>query len=291
MVDRRETAEHFRARLRSVIDSSGLSRSAFAAAIGTDRSTLSQLLLDDATRLPRAETIVAIAQTSKMSVDWLLGLSQEGQFRTDVLEVPVTVEPGASSPVDERITRWHAEAAGYKIRYVPSGLPDLLKTEAVIRYEYGERVQSPAEYKIERAQMRLAYGRRPETDIEICADFQRLESFAAGQGIWQALPLNHRLAQLERMRRLLDELYPTVRLFLYDAHRCFSAPITIFGPQRAAIYVGSMFLAFTGTEHIRALTGHFDNLIRAATMQPPEVIDYIERLARTIRPRTLAVGS
>ena len=34
----------------------------------------------------------------------------------------------------------------------------------------------------------------------------------------------------------------------------------------------------TPREHIRVLTGHFDNLIRAAVMQPPEVIVYLKRL-------------
>jgi hypothetical protein len=38
----------------------------------------------------------------------------------------------------------------------------------------------------------------------------------------------------------------------------------------------------TSQEHIRVLTGHFDNLIRAAVMQPPEVIEYLERLLREV---------
>ena len=33
------------------------------------------------------------------------------------------------------LARWHAEAAGTKIRYVPAGIPDLLRTEALIDYE------------------------------------------------------------------------------------------------------------------------------------------------------------
>jgi hypothetical protein len=39
-----------------------------------------------------------------------------------------------------------------------------------------------------------------------------------------------------------------------------------------------MYLVTTSQEHIRVLTGHFDNLIRAAVMQPPEVIAYLKRL-------------
>ena len=128
---RRETVEIFRNRLVEVIEESGMSRSEFARRIGTDRSTLSQLLAAEGNRLPRAETIAAIATVAQVSVDWLLGLSAQGQLGTDVLNEAVAIEPGAASPADERLQRWHAEAAGYKIRYVPTTLPDLLKTEEV----------------------------------------------------------------------------------------------------------------------------------------------------------------
>jgi hypothetical protein len=84
------------------------------------------------------------------------------------------------------------------------------------------------------------------------------------------------------MIRLLDELYPTFRWFLFDIRKNYSVPLTVFGPQRAAIYIGDMYLVSTSQEHIRVLTGHFDNLIRAAVMQPPEVIEYLERLLREV---------
>ena len=277
---RRETVEIFRARLVEVIEESGMSRSEFARRIGTDRSTLSQLLASDGNRLPRAETIAAIASVAQVSVDWLLGLSAQGQLGTDVLNEAVAIEPGAASPADERLQRWHAEAAGYKIRYVPTTLPDLLKSEAVIRYEYVQHDTLEPEGRIEYAEARLAYSRRPETDIEACSSYQSLAQFARGQGQWQDLEFEARIAQLESMIRLLDELYPTFRWFLFDIRKSYSIPLTIFGPQRAAIYIGDMYLVSTSREHIRVLTGHFDNLIRAAVMQPPEVIEYLKRLLR-----------
>ena len=43
-MDRRKTVEAFRERLSEVIERSGLSRMAFSARVGLDRSTLSQLL-------------------------------------------------------------------------------------------------------------------------------------------------------------------------------------------------------------------------------------------------------
>lgn len=279
---RHETVEVFRTRLVEVIEASGMSRSEFARRIGADRSTLSQLLASDGTRLPRAETIAAIAAVAQVSVDWLLGLSAQGQLGTDVLNEAVAIEPGAASPADERLKRWHAEAAGYKIRYVPTTLPDLLKTEQVIRYEYVQHDTLEPEGRIEYAEARLAYSRRPETDIEACSSYQSLAQFARGEGEWQDLAFEARIAQLESMVGLLDELYPTFRWFLFDIRKNYSVPLTIFGPQRAAIYVGDMYLVSTSREHIRVLTGHFDNLIRAAVMQPPEVIEYLKRLLREV---------
>jgi hypothetical protein len=52
-----------------------------------------------------------------------------------------------------------------------------------------------------------------------------------------------------------------------------------------------MFLVFTGTEHIRVLTQHFDDLIRAAIMQPPEVAGLLRRLLRELdRNETMSRG-
>ena len=114
--------------------------------------------------------------------------------------------------------------------------------------------------------------------MEVCSSYQSLALFARGEGEWEALDARVRRAQLVSMAKLLDELYPTLRWFLFDLRRSYSVPLTIFGPQRIAIYVGDMWLVSTSQEHIRLLTGHFDNLIRAAVMQPPEVIDYVRRL-------------
>src|SRR3546814_9928217 len=84
-MDRRRTVETFRERLSEVIARSGLSRSGFAAKAGLDRSTLSQLLSPSNDRLPRAETIAAIAKQEQVSTDWLLGLVQEEKIGTNIL--------------------------------------------------------------------------------------------------------------------------------------------------------------------------------------------------------------
>ncbi len=285
-MDRRKTVEAFRERLSEVIERSGLSRMAFSARVGLDRSTLSQLLSPGNERLPRAETIAAIAGREQVSVDWLLGLSQEGQIGADIVAPALEIESGAASPADERLARWHAEAAGYKIRYVPTTLPDLLKTEEVIRYEFQEYGARVPKARIEQAEERLAYSRRPETDMEACSSFQALEDFARGHGVWRGLPAEGRAAQLNAMTVLLDELYPTFRWFLFDGLQRYSVPLTIFGPKRVAVYVGNMYLVFNSTEHIQVLTRHFDDLIRAAAIQPPGVIDFLKSLLRELATET-----
>ena len=255
---------------------------AFAARAGLDRSTLSQLLSPGNQRLPRAETVAAIAAREQVSVDWLLGLSQEGQIGTDVLPQALEIESDAASPADARLARWQEEAVGYKIRYVPATLPDLLRTEEVIRYEYQEYGAGTPKARIEQAEERLAYSRLPETDMEVCSSLQGIEDFARGHGVWNGLSAASRAAQLGAMIALLDELYPTFRWFLFDGLQRFSVPLTIFGPKRAAVYVGNMYLVFNSTEHIQVLTRHFDDLIRAAVVQPPDVIEVLEGLLREL---------
>jgi len=275
---RSQTVERFRQRLTEVIERSGLSQSAFAERVKIDRSTLSQLLSPKNDRLPRADSLVAIALSENVSVDWLLGLSAEGAMGTEVMQQMLEIERDARSPTDQRLARWHEEAAGYKIRYVPATLPDVLKIEQVIEYEYRDSAAFTPEQSLEVTNAKLVYLRRPETDMEVCNSRQAIEAFARGEGLWRGLGVGARKAQLKRMIELTAELYPTFRWFLYDAKQRFSVPLIIFGPKRAAIYVGQMYLVFNGVEHIRLLTNHFDDLIRAAVIQPTGQGEFLKKL-------------
>ena len=268
----------FRTRLAEVISRTGMSRLAFADRVGMDRSTLSQLLSPDNDRLPRVETLAAIAHTHQVSVDWLVGLSEEGQIGAHVLEQSVQIEENAPSPADARLARWHAEAAGYKIRYVPTTLPDLLKTDQIVAYEYGRFATVDPGQSLEQSQMKLELQRKSGSDLEVCNSIQAVEGFARGEGVWHDLDTRVRIEQLARMISLADELYPTFRWFLYDSRNCFSSPLTVFGPKRAVVYVGQMYFVFNSSEHIRYLTKHFDELIRAAIVQPPATIELLRRL-------------
>jgi len=277
-MDRQETVALFRERLQAIIAHARLNLSAFARKVGVDRSTLSQILSGATERLPRLETLTAIAQSEQVSIDWLVGLSQEGGLRADIVPEQMEIQPGGSSPFDERIAAWQREAVGYKIRSVPTTLPDLLKTWEVIEHEYqAAAVATPAQ-RHEASLESLDYIRRPETDTEVCTPVQSLESLAEGTGIWRGLSLEQRKRQLSHMKALVEELYPTLRWFLYDGLNRFSVPLTIFGPKRAAIYLGQMYLVLNGREQIDVLKTHFDGLIRAAVVQPPELPAVLERL-------------
>jgi transcriptional regulator with XRE-family HTH domain len=281
-VQKRDTSDVFRQRLLALIARSGLSRAQFAAKAGLDRSTLSQLLSDVNVRLPRADTIARIAARHTVSIDWLLGLSQQDQVAADIVS-QLAIEPDAGSPADARLLRWHEEARGFKIRYVPATLPDQVKSEAVIAHETGRLEAAAARAWAGIARARIIHAKRNEHEIEVCSPLQGLEGFARGEGIWRGLSLADRLAQLEQAARLVDELYPAYRWFMFDNRERFSVPYTVFGPLRAAIYVGDMYFVFTSTEHIRELSHHFDNLIRNARLQPHEASRHIRKLMNEVR--------
>lgn len=275
-MDKRDLSLLFRDRLKLLMLRSGLNQSAFAAKVGLDRSALSQLVSGSTTRLPRAETLLNIAAEHKISLDWLLGLSQD-EGLTGELRVNMEMEEGTGRANQALLARWHAEAAGTKVRYVPAGIPDLLRTEALIAYE-SARSHRNSEIQIDETQSRIDYSRRAETDMEVCMPRHTLEIFARGLGIWAEFPLEDRRAQLAHMAQLLDDLYPSFRLFLYDGRERYSIPYTVFGSIRAAIYVGDMYLVLNATEPVRTLTRHFDTLIRAAQVHAHEAASFARGL-------------
>ena len=260
----------FRERLVAVMARRGLNQSSFARASGLDRSTLAQLLSDTGPRLPRAETLAAIATSCGVSVDWLLGLSQREQRGESMGEV-LSIEPHDDMPIDDRMYRWMLEAAGAKIRTVPVSFPDLLKTPAVLRHEYRHAAGDAAPRSWDSVESRLLYLQQPETEMEACATVQALEELGQGRGLWKGLSLAHRSEQLERMAQLCHDLYPGFRLFLFDRRQNYSVPFTVFGSSRAALFVGGIYFVFTWTEHIRALMRRFDMLVREAVVQPPDL--------------------
>lgn len=277
MVQRQQILEHFRERLGELVSESGGSKVALARALEIDRTTLTQLLSSANRRLPRTETLVALARHANVSVDWLLGLRHDDPGRTQVMSQQPSLERDVRSHDDERLIAWLTEAKGMKVRYVPTTLPDLLKTDEVIRFESTPGETRP-EQRIETAEARLRWQRRPEADMECCSSVQSLVGFARGEGVWRELPARHRREQLERIADLAHELYPTFRWFLFDGRDRYCAPVTVFGTRRAALYIGRMFLVFTTDEHVQAMSQNFDSLIRAATVQPPDIPKFCKQL-------------
>ncbi len=281
MLERQSTLEVFRERLGELVSDVHGSRVALARQLEIDRTTLTQLLSPTNRRLPRVETLVAIARHAHVSVDWLLGLRSDNPGQTDVLDRQPMIERDAGAPDDARLVEWLADARGSKIRYIPSTLPDLLKTEDVIRYEAAGTPAGTLQRDLGTTTTGLNWQRRPDADMECCSSVQSLEGFARGEGIWNRLPPASRRGQLERIAELTDELYPTFRWFLYDGRSRYAAPVTVFGLRRAALYVGQTYLVFTSDEHVLAMAQHFDALLRTATVQPPDVPALCRRLIRS----------
>lgn len=274
-MDKRALADIFRERLDALFERSRQSQSAFAEAIGIDRSALSLLLSGKTTRLPRVETLLAIAERHAVTLDWLLGLSQDEGVTGAMLssgEIETTEEDGASL-----LMRWHSEAAGSKIRYVPARIPDLLRTTDVIAYEASASHQN-AMPQLEDAAFRLDYNRAAGTDMESCMPLQTLTSFAAGTGIWNGLSKAVRQTQIAHMADLIDELYPSFRLFLFDGRERFSIPYTIFGSTRVAVFAGQMYLVLNSAETIRTMQKQFEGLIRHTRVHAHEAAAFVRAL-------------
>lgn len=268
----------FRERLAQVVRTSGLSRSAFAAQAGIDRTTLSQVLSVTTGRFPRVETLVAAARFGQVSIDWLLGLSEGGPIRADIVAEHLRIEGTAPPPNDDLLAQWLTEAVGSKVRYIPSTVPDLLKTEAVIRHEVGRFDVTSPEQKIETASTRLEWTRRIGTDMECVNSLQAVEGFARGEGIWRTLDRRRRVHQLNHMIELVEELYPALRWSLFDARERYAAPVTVFGAHRAALYLGNQYFVFTAEEPVHALLKGFDDLVRVAVVQPTDIPRLLGRL-------------
>jgi len=282
-MDRRELNRLFRTRLAEAMERAGINQTALAAQTGIDRSTLSQLLSQQMDRLPRADTVASLAMALHVSLDWLLGLSQEDALGADIRTEGLEITSSSGAPIEASLAQWYEEASGYKIRYVPTSLPDLINTETVTEYQYNRSAGKTPDQVIAENAGRLEYIRLPETDVEICMPIQAIDVFVRGEAQWGGLDADARREQLDHMSTLTDELYPGLRLFFYDVKTHYSVPYTVFGNLRAAVYMGQMYFVFSTHEHIRALSRHFDSLIRAAVIQAPDASGYLASLRDSIR--------
>jgi transcriptional regulator with XRE-family HTH domain len=257
----------FRDRLSAAMAEAGTSRAALARVVGIDRSTVTQMLTEDV-RMPGGHVVANMASVLGVSCDWLLGLSDRPE-RVSALDRHVAFDLGdrpRQRGADDQIFAWHEEAAGYKIRHVPATLPDVLKTDALMEWEYAPaKVKTPGQ-AIAAAHARLEWMRGTTSDYEIAIPLTNSRVSFPEQAITPGWPRDLRREQLRWFAEVYDQLFPSLRLFLYDARTVFSAPLTIFGPRLAVIYVGRHYVAFRDRERVRAMSRHFDWLVREATV-------------------------
>ncbi|MFT7449054.1 MAG: transcriptional regulator with XRE-family HTH domain [Glaciecola sp.] len=275
LLDKRERAELFRTRLEVALIQSGLSRAALARVTGVDRSTITQLLHKDDVRMPGSHLVACCAAALSVSADWLLGLSDLPEQAGALLASSLTMTIAEREKANAKLMEWHKEASGFKIRHVPATLPEMLKTRELIEWEFAPAVVRAPDEAIQAAEAWLDWMRGTQSDYEIALPIHHLESMAGGFGYYAGLSADVRRAQIDWFLEVYDQLYPTLRIFLYDAHRVFSAPVTVFGPKIAAIYLGQQYVVFRDRERVQNVTRHFDWLVResmASARQVPALL-------------------
>ncbi len=277
-IDKRSRAALFRRRLTEAMAQAGMSQSALARAVGVDRSTISQLLTGAGARLPNAQVVAECAAALRVSADWLLGLSDRPESAAELLAASLSLTEAPRALVDEQIFAWHQEAAGYKIRHVPAALPDMFKTRAMLEWEYAPHLGRTAHQAIGASEDRLNWMRGSTSDYEIAMPLHEMTSFARAEGYYARLPRAVREEQIDRFHSLSEQLYPRLRIYLYDAQRVFSAPVTIFGPLLAVLYMGRNYIVFRDSERVQAVTRHFDSLVREAEVTARDLPAYLGQL-------------
>jgi len=282
-IDKRVRAAQFRARLARAMQDGQTSQSALARMIGVDRSTVSQLLKGDSARLPNAHVVGSCASALGVSADWLLSLSDRPESAAELLAGSLTLSKAPRALVDERIFEWHQEAAGYKVRHVPAALPDMLKTREMLEWEYAPHLGRTSTQAIGASEDRLQWMRSARSDYEIAMPLYELECFAGATGYYQGLPLDIRRNQIDRFLALADQLYPRLRVYLFDARRLYSVPLTIFGPLLCVFYAGSHYLAFRDSDRIETFTTHFDMLVREARTTARDLPVYLRALRDNLK--------
>ncbi|MCZ0811783.1 MAG: helix-turn-helix domain-containing protein [Pseudomonadota bacterium] len=282
--DKRLRADLFRIRLAEALRERGTNQSALARAVGVDRSTISQLLKGSGARLPNAQVVGECARALGVSADWLLGLTDRPETAADILANTMSLTEAPRALVDEQIFQWHKEAAGYKIRHVPAGMSDMLKTREMVEWEYAPHLGRSTKQVIGASEDRMEWMRGAQSDYEIAMPIFEVHSLVRGDGYYAGLPRDIRETQVDRLIETTELLYPRLRVYLFDARRLYSAPVTIFGPLLAVIYIGQNYLAFRDTERVQALTQHFDHLVREAHVSARELPGHL----RTLRQELLA---
>lgn len=268
----------FRIRLHEAMTAIGMSKSALARATGVDRSTIGQLFKNDVPRMPNAQLAADIAFALGISADWLLGLTNQPEKPGDILASALSLSPAERTSADQQILDWHREVAGRKVRHVPATLPEMLKTDHVLAWEYSSLPSDALDQVKSSASALLDWVASGGADYEIAMPVHELQACAEGSGYYATLPPEFRRDQLTQLAQHVDDMFPRLRLFLFDAHQLYSAPVTVFGNGLAILYVGQCYLTLREPQRVSALTDHFDWLVRGSTVDAREAAEYITSL-------------
>jgi transcriptional regulator with XRE-family HTH domain len=277
-MDKRRRASLFRERLMEVMSMKGMTKSGLSRAANVDRSTIGQLLKNDHPRLPNAQLAADAANALGVSTDWLLGLTNRPETPGDIVAAALSLSPAERTSADEQLLEWHHEAAGYKVRHVPATLPDILKTKRMLDWEYASVRERRLPEAFSAMQDQLQWLSSGVSDYEIAVPVHEIESCAAGTAYYKGVEKSVRYEQLGFIADQCDQMFPRLRIFLFDAHRVFSSPVTIFGPNLAVVYVGQCYLAFREVERVKSLSSHFDWLVREAVVDARNVSAHIRAL-------------
>ncbi|WP_299735881.1 helix-turn-helix domain-containing protein [uncultured Roseobacter sp.] len=270
-MDKRDLSAMFKERLAQVLTSHPAGKGHFLREVGMDRSALSQFLNPELDRLPRAETLRRIARVSGVSVDWLLCLENAPEGRQEVAEsvqIEKAVQADGSTPLDQ----WRSAAAGFKLRYVPSTLPDMVSLAPDADADVSDARGGGVENVLGRISL-------DDMDVEIAMPVQTLRDLSARTGLWRGADAQQCRAQLTYMARVCKENYPALRLHLYDGTKTFSAPFTVFGKQRVALYIGDAYLVVSSPDQVKGFAKQFDRLVRQAVIVSDRVHELLTELA------------
>jgi len=259
MTDKRERATLFRTRLARAMADRGLSQADLARQVRVDRSTVSQVLAPGGKRLPNAQVAAECAAALGVSADWLLGLTDLPDRAAD-LAVPLLPD-APRALIDDRLFGWHAEAAGGKVRHVAAHLPDLLKTPAVMDWEYSGQLGPDPGAAVAAATTRIAAILSGRSDLEIAVPVEEITALARSEGYYTGLPAAAARDQIAHLADLAARAFPTLRVSLFDGRRLYSAPVTVFGSRLAVVYLGQSWLTFRDGGSVTALSAHVDGLV------------------------------
>lgn len=275
LIKKQDRSRIIRERIRTAMRHSQITQTELAEKTGVDRSTVSQVLMEDSVRVPNAHFIATTGEVLGVSADWLLGLTERPEKPSDLLAAHVKVTEAHRTAFDEQIIQWHHEAEGYKIRHVPATLPDLLKTEPMQRWEYAHYFGKTPDQAIRATEDLAQWMQSSGSDYEISMPMHEIESCAKGEGYYHGLDRQTRLDQIRHIRDTHERLYPRLRIALFNARQVYSSPLTIYGPLIGVLYVGRYYLAFRESERIRRLTEHFDYLVRDASVDSRELREHL----------------